>query len=342
MIQGVLGPIPPAELGITLTHEHLFLDARPSWRSPTEASRKALALRPVTPDLLNALRNDPFMNLDNCSLFDEDVAVEEASRFRDAGGRTIVDATCRGIGRDPHALQRVARRTGLNVVMGTGFYLERTHPPYVAGASVSELAAIMIADLVDGDEQTGVRAGYIGEIGTGPAFTPQERKVLAASARAQAETGVALSVHLHAWGRHGHAVLDIVAENGGDIERTILDHMNPSWWDVDYQQSLADRGAYLAYDMIGLDYYFGPDDLQAPSDEESARGIVGLIERGHLRRLLLSHDVFLKMMLVRHGGNGYAYLLDHFVPRLRRHGVGDAQIDTLLVSNPAQILAVPA
>lgn len=340
MIQGVLGPIPKTELGITLTHEHLFLDARPSWRPPVEASRKALAHRPVTSDLQHVLRLDPFVNLDNCSLFDEEVAVEEVSRFRDAGGRTIVDATCRGIGRDPRGLQRVARRTGLNVVMGTGFYLERTHPPFVADATERELAAIMISDIRDGDERTGVRAGYIGEIGTGPGFTQQERKVLAAAARAQAETGVALAVHLHGWGRHGHAVLDVVAHSGGDVERTILDHMNPSWWDVDYQSSLADRGAFLSYDMIGLDCYFGSEDLQCPSDEESARGIVGLIHQGHLPRLLLSQDVFLKMMLVRHGGHGYAHLLDQFVPRLRRHGISDQQIDALIIGNPAEILAV--
>lgn len=341
MIQGVLGPVASEDLGVALMHEHLLLDARPSFEEPTEPRRKALAHRPVAPDMLHVLRQDPFANLDNCSLFDEDAAVEEVARFREAGGATVVDATCRGIGRDPLALQRIARRTGLNVIMGTGFYLERTHPPCVAHASVDALAAIMIGDLVDGDERTGVRAGYIGEIGTGSTFTEQERKVVSAAARAQAATGVALGVHLHGWARHGHAVLDLIEANGGDASSTILDHMNPSWWDVEYQTSLADRGAWLAYDMIGLDYYFAGDDAQAPSDEQNARGIVRLIELGHLDRILLSHDVFLKTMLVRNGGNGYAYLLEHFVPRLKRRGVTDAQIHTLLVRNPARALEVP-
>jgi len=340
VIQSVLGPLAATELGVTLMHEHLLLDARPSFQAPSEPRRASAAYRPVAPDLLHDLRHDPFSNLDNCSLFDDDVAVDEVLRFREAGGATVVDATCRGIGRDPEALQRIARRTGLNVIMGTGFYLERTHPPFVADASVDALATIMVGDLDDGDERSGVRAGYIGEIGTGPTFTGQERKVLAAAARAQAETGVALSVHLHGWARHGHAVLDVIEANGGDSGRTILDHMNPSWWDVDYQASLADRGAWLEYDMIGLDVYFAGDDAQAPSDEQNARGIVGLIERGHVERILLSHDVFLKMMLVHHGGNGYAHLLRHFVPRLRRHGVTEDQIATLLVRNPARALEV--
>lgn len=342
MIQGVLGPVAAENLGVALMHEHLLLDARPSFQEPTAPRRKALAHRPVAPDMLHELRQDPLANLDNCSLFDEDAAVEEVARFREAGGATVVDATCRGIGRDPRALQRIARRTGLNVIMGTGYYLERTHPPVVAHASVDDLASILIADLTDGDERTGVRAGFIGEIGTGATITDQEGKVVAAAARAQAETGVALSVHLHGWARHGHAVLDLIEANGGDPRRTILDHMNPSWWDVDYQTSLADRGAWLEYDMIGLDYYFAGDDAQAPNDEQNARGIVGLIERGYIDHVLLSHDVFLKMMLVRHGGNGYAYILEHFVPRLQRWGVTDGQVDTLLVRNPARALEVPS
>jgi phosphotriesterase-related protein len=338
VIQGVLGPIPRADLGVTLIHEHLLLDASPSWTEPQEAGRRAKAHQPIAPHLLRDLRQDPFMNLDNCTLFDEDLAVDEIGLFRDAGGATIVDATCRGIGRDPAALQRIARRSGVNVVMPTGFYLERTHPAFVATASVTDLTSLMVRDLVDGDERTGVRAGYIGEIGTGSDVSEQERKVLAAAAQAQAATGVMLSVHLHGWARHGHQVLDIVAENGGNVERTVLDHMNPSWWDVDYQISLADRGTWLEYDMIGLDYYFAGDGVQSPSDDENARGIVGLIERGYIDRLLLSHDVFLKMMLVRHGGNGYAYLLDHFVPRLARKGVTATQIDQLLIENPARAL----
>lgn len=338
MIQTVLGPIAPHELGVTLMHEHLLLDARPSWQEPREASRIELARRPVTPDLLHVLRQDPFVNLDNCALFDEDAATDEASRFRELGGQTIVDATCRGIGRDPAALRRISVRTGLNLVMGTGYYLERTHPPEVARGDIGDLSEIMVRDLVEGDERTGVRAGYIGEIGISADFTQQEEKVLRAAARAQHDTSVALSIHLPGWERHGHRVLDIVADEGGDLDRTILDHMNPSWHDVEYQTALADRGAYLEYDMIGMDYYFADQDAQCPSDEENARAIRHLVELGCTERLLLSHDVFLKMMLVRYGGNGYGYISEHFLPRLRRHGVPEDAIATMMIQNPARVL----
>ena len=338
MIQSVTGPLAPQDLGVTLMHEHLLLDARLSWQEPDEASLIELAHRPVSPDILYLLRHNPFMNLDNCSLFDEEVATEEVAQFRDLGGRTVVDATCRAIGRDPAALRRIAIRTGLNIIMGTGYYLERTHPPQVSEASVEELEQEMVADLTQGVGETGIRAGFIGEIGTGSHITPQEEKVLRTAARAQAETNVALMVHLDGWQRWGHKVLDLIEEEGGDLSRTILCHMNPSYGDVDYQTSLADRGAYLEYDMIGLDYYFASQNAQSPSDEENAKAIRHLIQLGYTEKLLLSQDVFLKMMLTRYGGNGYAHINRHFLPRLRRHGMSEEAIQTMMVENPARVL----
>ena len=144
-------------------------------------------------------------------------------------------------------------------------------------------------------------------------------------------------VHLPAWYRHGHRVLDIVGEEGGDLRHTILCHMNPSGGDVDYQTSLAARGAFIEYDMLGMDYWYADQQVQCPSDEDNARAIAGLIKNGFGNRLLLSHDVFIKMMLSHYGGFGYAYVLKHFVPRLRRHGVAENAITAMLIDNPAQV-----
>lgn len=337
-VQTVLGEITAASLGVTLIHEHLLLDARPSWQEPKEASRINLAHQPISPGMLHELRQNLFLNLDNCSLFDEETAAAEARQFFLCGGNTIVDATCRGIGRDPKALQHISQAAGLHVVMGCGYYLERTHPPHVLHASVDEIRDEMIADVVEGVDGTGVRAGYLGEIGISKSMTPQETKVLRAAAQAQASTGVALSIHLPGWERLGHHVLDVIAEEGGNLSRTILDHMNPSHEDLDYQMSLADRGAYLEYDMIGMDYYFADQDAQSPSDEENARAIASLVRAGYLERLLMSQDVFLKMMLTRYGGNGYAYISRHFIPRLYRQGVSSGMVETIMVDNPARVL----
>ena len=91
--------------------------------------------------------------------------------------------------------------------------------------------------------------------------------------------------------------------------------------------------------MIGMDYYYADQDAQSPSDEENARAIAALVERGFADRILLSQDVFLKMMLTRYGGFGYGHVLRNFVPRLRRLGMEDAAIDRMLVGNPRAVFA---
>ncbi|MEW6637948.1 MAG: phosphotriesterase-related protein [Actinomycetota bacterium] len=336
-VQTVLGPIPADELGVTLMHEHLLVDATPWFKEPEEATKRHLARRPVSIEMLGALRNDPFLCRDNCELLDEDAAIEEATLFCRAGGETIVDPTCRGIGRDPKALQRISRATGLNVVMGTGYYLEPSHPEHVKGMSVEAIAEEAERDVEEGVD--GVRAGIIGEIGISKDFTAEEEKVLRGAAQAQARTGVPLEVHLPGWERHGLRVLDAVEEEGGDLSRTVLCHMNPSGEDLEYQAAAASRGAWLEYDMIGMDFYYADQEAQSPSDEESARAIRRLRDAGLLDRVLLSQDVFVKIQLVRYGGTGYAHILEHFVPRLKRHGFSDKEIRQLLVENPKSVFA---
>ena len=331
----VLGPIAPEELGVTLMHEHLLLDATPWFQEPPEASRRIAAYQPVSIEILGQLRNDPFMNRDNCELFDEELSIAEVRRFRLAGGQSVVDPTCRGIGRDPLALQRISRATGLNVIMGAGYYLHPAHPPHVKTMSLEAIAEEIERDCVDGD--AGVRSGIIGEIGISKGFTAEEEKVLRAAARAQRATGLPLEVHLPGWERHGGRVLDTIAEEGGDLRFTVLCHMNPSGADFDYQAGLAHRGAWLEYDMIGMDFFYADQAAQSPSDDDNALAIRRLRDAGLLGSVLISQDVFIKIQLVRYGGTGYAHILDYFVPRLRRDGFSEEEIATLLIDNPRRV-----
>lgn len=336
-VMTVRGLMPASQLGITLPHEHILNDCRCWWNAPREPERQYLAQGPVSMEIIGELRMDPFVNLHNCALDDEDLATAELMQFVQAGGRTVIDPTCRGIGRNPKALVRISEATGLNIVMGSGYYLQSSHPPEVKNLSVEAIANEIVVEALEGVDETGVRIGLIGEIGVSGDFTADEEKSLRGAARAQKRTGLPLMVHLPAWYRHAHRVLDIVEEEGGALRHTILCHMNPSGADVDYQTSLARRGAFIEYDMLGMDYWYADQQVQCPSDEDNARAIKGLIEAGFGDRLLLSQDVFIKMMLSHYGGFGYAYVLRHFVPRLRRHGVGEDSIQAMLVDNPRSI-----
>lgn len=334
-VMTVRGPIDAVGLGVTLPHEHILNDVRCWWHQPAEPARRHLATDPVHIGLLGELRQDPFVNLDNCALEDERLAVAELLAFRHAGGMTVVDPTCRGIGRNPRALVRISEATGLNIVMGAGYYLETAHPPELEAMSVDAVADEIVAEAIDGVD--GVRIGLIGEIGVSADFTPAERKSLRGAARAQARTGLPLMVHLPGWFRLGLDVLDVIEAEGGDAHHTVLCHMNPSFDDPVYQIACAERGAFIEYDMIGMDFFYADQGVQCPSDEAAAVAIAKLVEGGCGHKLLLSQDVFLKMMLTAYGGNGYAHVLRHFVPRLRGHGVDDEAIRTMLVDNPRAV-----
>ena len=336
-IMTVDGPIASADLGHTLMHEHLQNDCSCWWNAPREPERQCLADAPVSIGILSELRQDPFVNKHNIRLDDVDLAIAEVRQFARAGGRSIVDPTCRGIGRNPFKLRRIAHAAGVQIVMGAGYYLASSMPAAVAGLSADDIADEIVAEALTGVDGTDAKIGLIGEIGVSSDFTSEEENSLRGAARAQVRTGLPLMVHLPGWFRLAHRVLDIVEAEGADLRHTVLCHMNPSHMDPVYQSTLAARGAFIEFDMIGMDYFYADQGVQCPSDDEVARAIIGLVDHGYLDRLLLSQDVFLKMMLTRYGGNGYAFVTKHFLPRLLRHGIDPAALDVLMVTNPRRV-----
>ncbi len=154
--------------------------------------------------------------------------------------------------------------------MGAGFYTEETHPPCVKKMGVEDIAEEITHDIQEGVGDTGVHAGVIGEIGMDWQFSEQEQRVLRGSARAAKATGVPLIIHLEGWHRWGLKALDIAEEEGAIPGQTVLSHMTPSMDDREYQETIADRGAYLGYDMIGQDVDWGGDihHGECPSDRE--------------------------------------------------------------------------
>lgn len=333
-VQTVRGPVAVEDLGITLTHEHLLNDVSSWWtRSETTGlDPDKFAVAPLSEELLWDLRQDPFGNRANLALDDVAVAGEELARFAALGGRTVVETTGWGIGRDLAGLREISERTGVHVVAGTGFYLESSHPVDVVALGADGVTEHILADLRDGED--GVRPGIIGEIGVSADFTLAEQVSLRGALGAQAETGLPVQVHLPGWFRLGGTVLDLAEAVGADLTKVVLCHMGPSGEDLDYQRAVMDRGAWVQYDMLGMEVYYADQCVQCPSDDQNAVHLARLINRGYGSQLLLSQDVFVKSLLRRHGGPGYAHLLQYFAPRLRRHGLDEAQVLSLITDNP--------
>jgi phosphotriesterase-related protein len=153
MAQTVLGPVDAADPGVTIMHEHLLAYAPHVVKmEPAEASKRATFNARLGIDILGRLRYGGEANRDSCSLQDAETAMEEVSLYRQAGGRTVVDATSIGIGRDPVGLARIARATGPSVVMVSSYYVEESYPPgcWIEDRGEEDIAAEIVRDIFEG------------------------------------------------------------------------------------------------------------------------------------------------------------------------------------------------
>ncbi|MFC1938669.1 phosphotriesterase [Chloroflexota bacterium] len=350
-VQTVLGAIDANSLGVTLTHEHLLVDLSVYFVEPTEASEQALAHQPVSLGNLNWIRHHWTKNLDDNLLQDEQTAIDEAMFYRKAGGNTIVECSNIGLHRDPLGLARIAQATGLNIVMGSGYYIGSSHPPELATKTEEEITEEIVREIMVGVGDTVVRAGIIGEIGSSVPLKDNERKILRASAAAQRRTGAALNIHppLHVSTKeprrkeHEDVVIEILktlSDAGADLRRTIISHVDVCCFTPTFHRKLVERGCYLEYDVFGLESYPDEDDLlwDIPSDSRRIDEIVQLIAEGYLNHILISHDICMKHQLRRYGGWGYDHILSSVVPLMRHKSMSDEQIHTLLVENPKRVL----
>ena len=308
-VMTVSGPIPPDRLGFTLPHEHTGIYL---WHI-----EKRWDYWELTPD--------------------EDLIADELRDFRRRGGGTLVDLTLDGVGRDPSRLRRLAGVTGLNIVMGTGWYRGAHYPAeaLIDRRSVDELAGLIVGEFADGVGGTGIRPGIIGEIGTDkPWVSALEERVHRAAARASVRTGMAITTH-GVQSAVGLAQLRIFTEEGVDPSRVVIGHAD-SHPDLDFYLAVLDAGANLQFDFLG--HRFGVEESLEPRLVEI---VVELLERGYAPQLLLSQDVCHNRQLKAHGGFGYVYLHQHFLPTLRTAAVGEGEIKTMTIDNPARILTIP-
>lgn len=336
-IQTVLGPISADELGPTSMHEHVFADFR-IYRQPAVEGMPADGR--VTAESLEFVRRNPLVLEDNLLFDATDAVVDELSAVVALGGAGLVECTTAGIGRSPEVLQQVARRAGLHIMMGCGWYVHDSHPGLVERSSVDELTAILVGELRDGVAGTGIRPALMGEIGTGAPWTDRERKVVAACGAASAETGAAVSIHLQAQAQLGLEVLEALQREGARPERVILGHMDGNL-DRGYHLAVAEAGAVLAYDCFGQEYEV-PGHYKDPTDVERLAFVELMLAEGRASQLVLGCDVWLKFLLRTFGGTGYEHLLARVVPALREDlGVPDDVIEQLLVGNPRRLLDRP-
>jgi 5-phospho-D-xylono-1,4-lactonase len=291
VVRTVLGDLAPSALGPCDAHEHLFL---------------------VTP----AQPGDEYAGVEE--------AIEEVSAFHAAGGRSLVDWTPLGLGRDLPGLARVSRETAVQIVAATGVHRDvhyRQDDPLRA-ASPDELAERFVADLSAPELPCGVikvGAGY-------HSLAPFERRAFEAAAEAHVGTGAPVCVHTE-HGTMGLELTELLGGLGVPSRSVVLAHLdrNP---DPGEHAETAAAGAWLQFDGPGRTKYW--------PDSTILELIGSLAERDHADSILLGGDTGRRSMLRAYGGGpGLDYLFRRFKPRLERE-LGRELAEQIFVANPAR------
>jgi len=337
-IHTVLGPIPADQLGPTSMHEHVLSDLS-LWAKPqTEAPPEGVGMGP---ELMAYLRWNFLALPDNLVLHDPVVAAEELAWVRAAGGSAVVELTLEGMGRRIAELPEISRRSGVNICVGAGFYVEETMTETVRTADVDTLTEMLIAQLTEGIDGTGILPAILGEIGTSWPITDAEWRVLRAAARAGVETGAAVYTHQSFRGTGGTSVLEVLIEEGMPAERIVIGHLD-ELWDPGYHREIAQAGAVLAYDTWGSDFFYGSPALRNPTDGERLEMVEWLLSEGYRDQLIVGADVWSQANLHRNGGNGYDHLFRRIGPAISRLASGDqAAADAILIHTPRRLLDRP-
>ena len=308
MIVTVLGPIAREKLGVTDAHDHLFL------RSP-------------------ALAGQEFEDLDR--------AVEEVTGAARGGLQALVEVTPIGLGRDPEKMRAVAAATGVHIVAATGYHRDAHYAEghWVRKAPVEMLAARILADLqrgmhphdwLDDAPPDSARAGVIKAGASYQRISALEERRLVAAAIGSRETGAPILVHTEI-GTCGIEIIDLLTREGVKADRIILAHLdrNP---DFELHAEIAARGATLEYDTVGR--------IKYRPDSQLLDLVAAMVHAGHENAMMLGLDLGQRDYFRSYGGGpGLTYLMDTFVPRLRKR-VGDAVVRKILVDTPARAFAM--
>ncbi|XP_069504457.1 phosphotriesterase-related protein [Ambystoma mexicanum] len=339
-VQTVLGPVSPAQLGRTMTHEHLTMTFDVCY-CPPPTGQEALSNAPIVMKNLFWLKQNPYSSKENLQLKEEiDAVKEELLCYKASGGGTIVENTTTGISRDVKALNWLAEETGVHIISGAGFYVDATHTPETRAMSVEQLTEVLVTEILHGADGTDIRCGVIGEIGCSWPLTESERKILQATAHAQTQLGCPVIVHP---GRHSDApfqIIHILQEAGADISKTVMSHLDRTILDEKKLLEFAKLGCYLEYDLFGtemLNYHFNPN-VDMPCDNDRINRLRLLIDEGYEDKIVIAQDIHTKNRLVKYGGHGYSHILTNIVPKMLIRNISQTTVDKILIENPKKWL----
>ena len=177
----------------------------------------------------------------------------DISEFKELGGNTIVEMTTMDYRRDVSKLLEISSKYDINVIACSGFNKGAYNRVYLENADIDEVSNMLVNELTNGVEGTGIIPGVI-KIGTSlNVIEPWEEKGIRAISRAHKKTGVPIVTHTQG-GTMGLEQLEIFHQEGVISENIVICHLD-QLDDYDTHRELLLKGVYLSYDSIAKEKY---------------------------------------------------------------------------------------
>lgn len=301
IVQAVQGAVAQDELGLTLSHEHLFSNfGLPIDETQSYDEEKLFA------------RVNPYLRM-----------------LHDEGIQTIFDYTTAYFGRRADLLKVMSDSSGIQIVTNTGIYGgadDQYVPAFAFDLTATELAEIWIDEAEDGIEDTGIRPGFIKLAFDNGEPSEIDRKLFEAGLITHLETGLTVAVHTGSNPKAVELQLELMEEYGVDPSAWIWTHAN--WHDdIDYILDVAQQGAWISMDGVKSD-----------NIDQYIEFIERFEEAGVLNRLLLSHDgdVYPAGGEIR----PLESISKDLIPAMRSNGFSEEAIEQIFMDNPGEAYAI--
>jgi phosphotriesterase-related protein len=302
-VNTALGPVKVDALGPVLMHEHLYYD---------EGAKGTLTEQQAN-------------YTDRQAMVDAIVAGLKA--LKASGGNTIIDASPRGLSRDPELAKECAEKAGVNIILATGVFTSPLVPEDVKTKSVNDLAKEWIGEIENGMEGTGVKAGIIKiAMAPGNKLLPLEETAIRAAARAARKTGVLLECH-DTWAPKFPEVIRVAKEEKLPLNRLVWVHAD-STGVLQAAIDAAKQGVWLDIDSASL--------VTIPGRTQF---IKGLVDAGLTGQILLSQDYYAYRLSDGQANGAWAELYTGFKEYALSHGLDEVTLNQLMIENPHRALA---
>ncbi|NLY90404.1 MAG: hypothetical protein GX081_02205 [Firmicutes bacterium] len=312
-IKTVKGPISPDQLGFCDLHEHL-------WKSGGMEVFK-----------------DADFGIENI-----EKSRAELERYRQAGGRGIVDMQPIGVGRGINQLKEIADGVDVHLIAVTGFHREAMYDKahFVYKYSLDQIVELVVAEVEKGIEvndycgpfveHSGILPGVV-KAGTGYyKISPLEEKLLKVAGKVSAKTGIPVMTHTQI-GTMGLEQVEILKAQGVPAEKICIGHLDRNA-DLTYHRMVLREGVYVQYDCVARVKYHPVSDTMELIRE--------LSKEGYADRIMIGGDWGRASYLKSYGGSPGLEFIPRQLPGLmREYGISEEVIQRIFIDNPKEFLA---